>query len=159
MSGRSIETRKKTGRPTIFTQELADLICQRVATHPLGLGRLCDMYDDMPTKETVNTWRFKDSLFSSQYTKAKIAQAELLAEDILDIACDGRNDWMESLSDDEKGLGWKLNGEHVQRSRLRIDTNKWLAAKLMPKTYGTYTDDKKDHDSSLIEKLADKLNK
>lgn len=159
MSDRPTKERKKMGRPTIFTQELADLICERVATHAVGLIRLCDMYDDMPTKETVNQWRYKYSDFSSQYTKAKLTQADLLAEEIIDIADDGRNDWMEALSDDEKGLAWKLNGEHVNRSRLRIDTRKWLAAKLIPRTYGNYGEDRKEHEGSLIEKLADKLNK
>lgn len=124
------------GRPSIFTQELADLICERVATHTYGLARLCEMYDDMPDKHTVNQWRFKKPDFSRQYAAAKIAQAELLAEETLDIATDGRNDYMQSLSAEEQGEGWRLNGEHVQRSKLRIDTHKWLAAKLMPKIYG-----------------------
>ena len=29
-----------------------------------------------------------------------------------------------------------LDAEHVQRSRLRIDTRKWMAGKLAPKKYG-----------------------
>ncbi len=41
---------------------------------------------------------------------------------------------MAAHKDDDEG--YKLNGEHVQRSRLRIDTRKWLAGKLKPKKYG-----------------------
>lgn len=63
-----------------------------------------------------------------------------MAEESLEIADDGRNDWMERQSQSEKGLGvnngWVLNGEHVQRSRLRVDTRKWFAARLHPKKYG-----------------------
>ena len=54
----------------------------------------------------------------------------------MEIADDARNDWM-SYEDKNSGCeSWRLNGEHVQRSRLRIDTRKWLASKLAPKIYG-----------------------
>lgn len=43
---------------------------------------------------------------------------------------------METYDRDGNALGYKLNGEHVQRSRLRIDARKWIAAKLKPKKYG-----------------------
>ncbi len=33
-------------------------------------------------------------------------------------------------------VGWQVNGEHIQRSRLRIDARKWMASKLAPKKYG-----------------------
>jgi hypothetical protein len=158
MSDRPAKTRKKMGRPTIFTQELADLICETVATHTFGLKKLCAMYDHMPDQDTINQWRFKFTDFSDQYMRAKAIQAQLLAEEIMDIADDGQNDWMET-SDDQGGIGWKLNGEHVQRSRLRIDTRKWHASKLAPKIYGNFGEDRKEHEGSLIEKLADKLNK
>lgn len=136
MSNSDEKPKKKTGRPSLFTQELADLICQRVASCSFGLRKLCSLHDDLPTSETVYEWRYKYPAFSSQYAEAKLRQADLMAEELLDIADSGTNDWMETLSDDEKGLGWRLNGEHVQRSRLRIDTRKWLAAKLLPKQYG-----------------------
>ncbi len=58
---------------------------------------------------------------------------------------------------EEGNIGWKLNGEHVNRSRLRIDTRKFLAAKLLPKQYGTQPDDDKVNTHALVEKLIDKL--
>lgn len=33
-------------------------------------------------------------------------------------------------------FGPQLDTEHVQRSRLRVDTLKWQASKLVPKKYG-----------------------
>lgn len=65
-------------------------------------------------------------------TKAKGCTA--VAEHALDIADDGSNDWMESH--DPENRGWRFNGEHVQRSRLRVETRKWFLSKLMPKVYG-----------------------
>lgn len=126
----------KLGRPTIYSEELADLICERIATHDIGLTRLCAMYDDMPTKETINQWRWKYDSFSDRYVKAKQLQAEVSAEACLEIADDATNDFMEALGEGGQPEGYKLNGEHVARSRLRIDTRKWLAAKLAPKIYG-----------------------
>jgi hypothetical protein len=152
------ENRKKMGRPTIFTQELADRICEKVATSSFGLGKLCQTFEWLPDKDTINVWRYQKPDFSLQYNKAKLAQAELMAEEILEIADDGKNDWMESLSDEEKGLGWRFNGEHSARSRLRVETRKWLAAKLLPRTYGPLVEaEKKSLSDSLVEKFIDKI--
>jgi hypothetical protein len=151
------EERKEMGRPTLYSQEMADLICQRVATCTIGLTRLCEMHEDLPSKFTINLWRYKYPEFSTQYAQAKLKQADLLAEECLEIADDATNDWMENFSDDGDLIGYKVNGEHVQRSRLRIDTRKFLAAKLLPKQYGEKVEDKKAEDKSVIELLIDKL--
>lgn len=39
-------------------------------------------------------------------------------------------------SNDPANPGWRFNGEHVQHSRLRVETRKWFLSKLMPKVYG-----------------------
>lgn len=129
------ETRK-VGRPSNFNADIAKRICDLVSTHTVGYRRLHAMYPDLPYEQTVREWRFAHADFGLQYAQAKLAQCELLAEECLDIADEARNDWMESLNDEEKGNGWKLNGEHINRSRLRIDTRKFFASKLLPKKYG-----------------------
>ncbi|MEX3667997.1 hypothetical protein AB3X82_07315 [Paraburkholderia phenoliruptrix] len=73
---------------------------------------------------------------SHRYARAREAQADTLADEMLDIADDGRNDWMERLGRDDTPLGWTVNGEAVQRSRIRLDARKWLAGKIAPKKYG-----------------------
>lgn len=78
-----------------------------------------------------------------------------IAEDILDIGDDGRNDWMEIL--DRKGEptgGWKVNGEAVQRSKLRSDDRKWLLSKLVPKVFGDAVTLKGDKENPLFATLA-----
>ena len=57
-----------------------------------------------------------------------------MADEILEIADNGANDWMERQG--EKDAGWQANGENLQRSRLRVDTRKWLLSKALPKFYG-----------------------
>src|SRR5580692_5216704 len=73
--------------------------------------------------------------FSNRYARARDLQAQGIADELLEIADDGRNDWTQRTGNDERG-GWELNGEHIQRSRVRIDTGKWLLCKMLPKVYG-----------------------
>jgi hypothetical protein len=77
--------------------------------------------------------------FSEQYAKACEARTDAMAEDILDIADDGTNDYVERERED--GSTYEVtNNEAIQRSKLRVDTRKWLMAKTMPKKYGEKLD-------------------
>lgn len=122
------------GRPTDYSQELADIICARLAEGE-SLRTVCKD-DDMPCKTTVFMWMRTNKEFLNQYTRAKEESADAMIEDMLDIADDGTNDWMEKRNSEGDNIGWQLNGEHVNRSRLRVDTRKWIAEKLKPKKYG-----------------------
>lgn len=147
------KTLAKVGRPTDYSETIAALICERVATSTLGLNKLCALYDDMPVKSTVNQWRYKYPEFSTQYAQAKLFQADLLAEECLDIADDSTNDTLINAEGFET-----CNTEWINRCRLRIDTRKWLAAKLLPKQYGPMiAEDKKTVSESIVEKLIDRL--
>lgn len=124
-----------TGKTT-FTQEVADNICQRLAMGE-SLRSICDD-ESMPSMSTVFKWLADVKPFSEQYARAREAQADALADDILSIADDARNDWMENNADGN--MGWKENGEALRRSQLRIDARKWLAGKMKPKKYGEKLD-------------------
>lgn len=120
-------------RKTSYTRELSDEICRRVADGET-LPNICrDAH--IPARTTINQWIMdKRDGFHIRYAEAKTRQLELIAEEMLDIADDGRNDWMRSR--DPENNGYRFNGEHAQRSRLRIDTRKWLLVKLLPDKYG-----------------------
>lgn len=126
------------GRPTDYTPELGDQICARMS-HGESIRRITQA-DDMPDSSTVYRWLRLHEEFRENYEEASINRAHLIAEESLEIADDATNDYMERRSEAEKGAGWVngwvLNGEHVQRSRLRVDTRKWFASKLAPKKYG-----------------------
>ena len=115
-----------------FTQKIADQICNRIADGE-SLRAIC-RDQDMPATSTVCKWLAENTEFSEQYARAREAQADAIFDDILDIADNAKNDWMEREGDG--GAGWQLNGEHIQRSRVRIDARKWMAGKLAPKKYG-----------------------
>ena len=121
-----------------FSQELFDRICERIADGE-SLRTICSEAD-MPNKATVFRWMGSDETLSDQYARAREAQADAIFDEILDIADDARNDWMARDGEDDKG-GYGLNGEHIQRSKVRIEARKWMAGKLKPKVYG----DKIDH--------------
>jgi hypothetical protein len=122
------------GRPTEYSQEIADLICELLADGK-SLRTICDA-EDMPNRATVFRWLAKHKEFSDQYAHARDAQADVLFDEVLDIADDARNDWMKRNVGEDEDDPWVLNGDHVQRTRLRIDARKWMAGKLRPKKYG-----------------------
>lgn len=119
-----------------YTPELAAKICLLVG-EGYSLKKIGAM-DGMPSDVTILNWcnglGIDENIdFLSQYMRAKEDYAEHIAEEILQIADETSNDYIE---DKTAPTGYKLNGEAIQRSRLRIDTRKWLAGKLKPKRYG-----------------------
>ena len=124
------------GRPSKYSEDLAAQICLRLSEGE-SLRAIC-RDDAMPDKATVFRWLAdeKRQSFRDQYARARDAQTDHFADEILEIADDGSNDWMERFDKDGEKSGWQLNGEHVQRSRVRIDTRKWLMARMSPRKYG-----------------------
>lgn len=123
--------------PSEYSEETASRICAEIASGR-SLRSICKD-DDMPAASTVFLWLSKFPSFSEQYTHAREAQAEAMAEDILEIADDGTNDYTKKVGADGSTAD-VLNGEHIQRSRLRVDARKWLMAKMAPKKYGEKLD-------------------
>ena len=119
-----------------FSEERFDEICERIAEGE-SLREICTD-EDMPSKTTVFKWLSQSQELADQYARAREEQADLIFDEILGIADDARNDWMERNGQDD--AGYQANGEHIQRSRLRIDARKWMAGKLRPKVYGDKLD-------------------
>ena len=130
-----------------FSQDLADTICRELSS-----GRtLRDVCRDegMPPESTVRLWALDDREgFAAQYARAREIGYHSMADELMEISDDGRNDWMERRGDDD--AGWVLNGEHVQRSRLRVDTRKWALSKALPKIYGDKLDLNHEGKVSLV---------
>lgn len=123
----------KTGRPSKYSEALAVKICERIADGETVRSICAD--EAMPSKSMVFRWLSRHKTFRDHYARAKEAQAEHMADELLDIVDDGSNDWMERKNAD--GSTYEVvNGEHIQRSRLRADTRKWLLSKMLPKKYG-----------------------
>ena len=123
---------------TTFTQDKADAICERIADGQ-SLRTIC-ADEGMPSTSTVCKWLAEQPSFSEQYARARELQADALFDEILEIADDGSNDWMERKNADDQSIGWRENGEALRRSQLRVDARKWMAGKLQAKKYGDKID-------------------
>ena len=120
-----------------------DIIIERIS-HGDSLKRIMDSDNRVPKRMTVYAWlnpenKEYDKEFSDNYARARQEREDAIFDDMLDIADDGSNDFMKKQI--SEGLEIEvLNSEHIQRSRLRVDTRKWLMAKMKPKKYGDKLD-------------------
>ncbi len=114
----------------MYDADMASCICVEISSGR-SLRDICSS-EGMPDKATVFRWLAAHEDFRDQYARAREAQADAMLEDIFEIA-----DQYDATKD-------KLDVEHINRAKLRIDTRKWVASKLRPKKYG----DKVDHEHS-----------
>lgn len=103
----------KTGRSSAYSEEVAGTICMEIMAGK-SLRLVCAM-EGMPAASTVYSWLRQYPSFVEQYTHAREVQADILSDEIIEIA-DSETD--------------------PNRARVMIDTRKWLASKLRPKKYG-----------------------
>jgi len=109
---------KKIGRPTSYTDEIAEQICDRIARGESLKQILADKESGwLPGESTVYRWLAENDFFRERYAHAREAQA------------DGE-------FDQAKAIAMSATPENVQVARLQVDTIKWRAAKLAPKKYG-----------------------
>lgn len=125
------------GRPTTYTPELGDIVCEGIASGK-SLVRICED-ESLPSPRSVYRWLREQEAFRQNYEVAKDDMADYMAEESIDIA---DNQASQVAMVDEVPL--VLNGKPVMvtdsasvaHARLRIDTRKWYASKLKPKKYG-----------------------
>ena len=109
-----------TGRPSLYTPELAEEICERIASGE-SLRAICSAAH-MPSESAVRKWATKDhDGFSAQYARARALRADVYADEIIEIA--------DAVAHAESIV-------EVQAARLRCDNRKWVASKMQPKKYG-----------------------
>jgi hypothetical protein len=116
-----------------YTPELGQKICAEMVT-PKSLAKICKQ-PGMPTKRVVMSWLQKYPEFLEIYRIAQKERAEVYFEECVDIADDGSQDFVEDADGHVR-----VDKEHINRSRLRVDTRKWICAKMDPKKYGDKVD-------------------
>ncbi|STY93204.1 ubiquitin carboxyl-hydrolase [Moraxella bovis] len=129
----------KMGRPTLFTDELTLEICERIA-NGRSLRSVC-LDKDMPAMSTVMDWLNNNDDFSEQYRRACEDRETTHFEEMLTIADEVLPETAE-----------------VARAKLRIDTRKWVLARMNPKKYSDKgQDDNTDNAISLMAKFMKEL--
>jgi hypothetical protein len=103
------------GRPSTFTQEIADEICERIIEGE-SLRRIC-AEDRMPNRSTILRWLDENDDFAAKYARAREFQGDYMDDLILDAAAE-------------------TDSENAPAQRVKIDAYKWRASKLKPKKYG-----------------------
>lgn len=134
------------GRPTIFTPEMGDDICQHIADG-LSVRKVCEI-DGMPKMTTIFRWLAdgEHEVFRTQYEKSREIGLEVHADSILEIA-DTPLEGVETKIMADGGVEVK-KGDMLGHRRLQIDARKWVLSKLLPKKYG----DKMNVDMSIQQK-------
>ena len=127
-----------------YSQEQKDKCFERIIEHieeGNSLRSALDMHD-MPSSQTFYIWLNEDADKSKRYARACEERATLIFEEILDIADESHSD--KKVLEDGREV---VDGEVVQRSRLRIDARKWMLSKMNPKKYGDKLDMTTDGES------------
>lgn len=129
--------KRKGGRPTLYSIDVCKKICFLISTSSHGLNKICKDNDDLPEISTVYNWLNDESKkeFLDMYARAREEQADYLADEILEIADDSKNDTITKVGQGGKEYEAE-NTEWVNRSKLRVESRKWIAAKLKPRKYG-----------------------
>jgi hypothetical protein len=145
------------GRPRKeFDQAIADYICDRIASTPLGIEDVIaglkdpdivheyksrgELHSDLvlenaPSHNVIIRWRIENKAFREQLKCAREEQAEVLGDLMVKTAC-------EPLIGVETKTGGKqgditTTGDNVERSRLICWTLLKRMGQLNPKRYGT----------------------
>lgn len=129
---------KRIGRPTDFSQELANAICEKIATTPRGLDFLCASEASFPHASTVHRWLNADEVFRENYLRARERQADLIFDQSLEIA-DTPLIGVETVNKAD-GTVETREGDMLGHRKLQIDTRMRMAGKLAPKKYGDKLD-------------------
>lgn len=120
------------------SKALADTLCERIALGE-SLRAICSA-DGMPSMSFVFSWLSDDEKFAEQYARAREAQAEAFADEIVAIADEPPDVVPVKGGEEGEEQGVQLDSAAIARQRLRIDARKWVASKLKPKKYGDKVD-------------------
>lgn len=123
----------KRGRPSTVTPAVQQKLFREIASSDDSLERICRRCGT--SRNAVLRVLCVNPEFRAQYAQAKELQAEVMADRILTIADDGEND----TYTDAKGRE-RTDRDVIERSKLRVDTRKWVMAHLLPRKYGDKLD-------------------
>ena len=128
------------GRPSSYDPVVAEKICE-LLSEGVPLREICRM-EGMPPWRNIYFWMARDEDLSAHIARAREMGYDNIAEECLDIADNSTNDWMDREFRNAHGkieVERVADTEHIQRSKLRIETRLKLLAKWKPEKYGDKT--------------------
>lgn len=157
-------TKGKAGRPSAYSDELADIICARMSEGQ-SMRTICKD-DDMPSLSMVFRWLGDERYerFREQYTRARELRADAMFEEMIDTARAERETNQVTIRETEKGIMRdEKTMDNVPRASLLVDTLKWTLSRMNPKKYGDklqvdsktdITHHYNDDDMTMLERYA-----
>lgn len=136
------------GRPTLYSDEIAHEICERLANGESLLQIVNDKPDHYPERSTIYSWLSTRPDFLDMYTQARVAQTECILDDALHSAMDDSNDTL-TLYDKLGKPYTAANQAALQRAKLKVDACLKIVEKLAPRKYGSKLELAGDKDSPL----------
>lgn len=140
----------------------SDAIARKICEKLMQCKSLKEICKDprMPSKNRVIKWLADPRLteFREMYYYARRVAAEIHIDEIFEIADDGSNDWKAKYDKDGELIDMVPDNEAIQRSRVRIDTRKWYASKMVPRIYGDKAEIALDATGDLAELLKKSSN-
>lgn len=125
-----VKVKKKNGRPTTYTKEIARKICEEIGSGK-SLRKVL-LADDMPAMSSVFLWLQNVEGFSEQYRIATEQRTETQNEMLVDMGD-------EAIAHAED-CDPKAAGAIVSAYKLKADNFKWAMSKTKPKKYGEKMD-------------------
>jgi len=104
-------------------------ICALIS-NGLSLRKALKAQKDSINKESFYYWLDEDENKAAQYARACDERVEFMADEIIEISDFSAND---TISTDKGDIP---DNEWINRSKLRVDTRKWLMSKMRPSKYG-----------------------
>jgi hypothetical protein len=114
----------KVGRPSSYSPELSAIVCRRIAEGE-SLRGIC-AEEDMPATSTIMRWISAVPGFREHYEQAIRERIELAVDDLAHL----------TEAPPERGPDGKIDPGYVALQRLRVETRRWIASRLLPKKYG-----------------------
>ena len=121
------------GVPAIYGNDIRQTILHRLSEGET-LRAICRT-DGFPDISTVLWWVREDRPdgFAQQYARARELGYQVMADELIDEARNPRRGMKKVTKPDGVEIEEK---DAVDRSRLHVDTLKWLLSKALPKIYG-----------------------
>ena len=111
---------------------MADAICTSISTTTSGLDKIAKQHGVNP--DSIYTWLRLYPDFSEKYARARRDQLQILADQLIELSDTDRI--CQKVTTKADGTTETVTLDQVERTKLQIDTRKWLLSKLDPKKYG-----------------------
>lgn len=127
------ETKRATGRPSSYSDEVGDEICARLYESdegelPESLLQIC-RDPLMPSRTTVHRWLNDIEGFRANYAHARALRKDALVERLMSLSRD-------AITHAHGAPGTGEAGARIQAIKLEIDTIKWILSKEYAHDYG-----------------------